>query len=93
MAVTKDLADNATLTVIARLAMVAATAALPAVGWLLVRSVTTVDAISAKVDEVHDRILETGSAVKLIQQTQAVQSQTLVDHEARMRALEQHKAN
>jgi hypothetical protein len=90
MAVTKDLADSTTLMVIARLAMIAATAALPAVGWLLIRSVSTVDDIGHKVDSVHDQVLETGGTVKVIQQTQTVQGQILTDHEARMRALERN---
>ncbi len=86
--VTKDLADSAALTVTARLAMATSAPILAMIGWLLVRSVQTVDAMSAKVDDVHERILETNGNLKLVQQSQAAQALILADHEARMRAME-----
>lgn len=88
MTSTKELADSAAFAVIARLAMIAATVALPVVGWLLIRSINTVDDIGHKVDAVHDSVLDTGATVKLVQQQQDTQAKILADHETRMRFLE-----
>ena len=87
------LANNVTLTVLSRIASIAAMAALPVVGavgvWMMQRGVGAVDAVSAKVDTVNERILEAGSNVKLIQQTLEIQQRMLADHELRVRQLEQ----
>lgn len=88
MTQTENLAGSAIFTVIARTAMILATAALPVVGWLLQRSVNTVDEISRKVDTVNEKTVETNSTVKLIQQTQTMQGALIADHEGRIRGLE-----
>ena len=85
---TRDLAENTFLMVVARLAMVGATVALPVVGWLLVRGINGVDEIGRKVDIIHDRVLETSSTMRLIQQQQANEATILSDHEGRIRLLE-----
>lgn len=82
------LANNVMLTLIARGAMILATASLPIAGWMLERSVATIDNMAAKIDTIRDQTIETGGAIKLIQQSQTVQGQILADHEARVRALE-----
>lgn len=82
------LASNNLLTVISRFAMITATAALPIVGWLLQRGISSVDDVSKKVDTVNERLIETGGNVKLIQQAQSMQGAIIVDHEARLRAQE-----
>jgi hypothetical protein len=83
-----DLANNTVLAVLARLAMLGATAALPVAGWLLLRGIDSIDRVSTKVDVIHDQITETASNVKLLQQSQTAQQQLLADHEARVRSLE-----
>jgi hypothetical protein len=83
-----DLVNNTVLTVLARLAMLGATAALPVAGWLLVRGVNTMDRVSDKADTIHEQLLGAASDVKLLQQTQQIQQQILADHEARVRTLE-----
>lgn len=88
MADIDKIANNSVFTLITRAAMIFVAFAVPAVGWMLQRSVNTVDQISAKVDTVKDQSTETNSTVKLIQQTQSVQSQIIADHESRVRILE-----
>lgn len=95
MTTTKELAENATLTMVARFAMIIATAMLPiaagGMGWLLVRAVGSLDEVSHKADTIRDQVLETSSNVKLIQQQQTVQGAILADHEARVRLLERQQ--
>ncbi len=82
------LANSSMLMVIARFSMIAATLALPIAGWMLQRGVNAVDEVARKVDTIRDQTIETNGNVKLIQQTQQVQSSILTDHEGRMRLLE-----
>lgn len=82
------LVNNAALTVMSRLAMILATAALPVAGWMVLRGINAVDDVAKKVDTIRDQTLETNGNVKLIQQTQTIQGATLADHESRMRTLE-----
>lgn len=89
---TQDLADNAALQLLARLSMLLVAPAFAVVGWLMVRSVETVDTISTKLDTLTERVIETNAALRLVQQSQSAQAQVLVDHEARMRALERSAA-
>ena len=91
MTTTKDLADSATFTVLARIAMLVATAALPAVGWMLARGISGVDEIGHKVDTIQERVQETNGNMKLLQVQEALQSSVLQDHETRMRYLERGK--
>lgn len=71
------LANNVTLAVLARIAMLAATACLPIVGWLLVRSIDTLD-------DVHSRVIS-------LQATSSATMVTVADHEARIRDLERRR--
>jgi hypothetical protein len=87
----KELTDNVYITIIARFAMIAATALLPVFGWLLLRAVGSIDDIGHKTDSIHDQVLETLGKVNLIQNTQSIQSDRLTDHEMRMRLLERGK--
>lgn len=95
----QSLANNPLLTLVARFAMILAAAALPIAGWMIQRGVNSVDLISEridknstelnrKVDAIKDQSTETGSNVKLIQQTQQVQGAVISDHETRVRLLE-----
>lgn len=84
----EELANNNVLTVLARFAMIGATVALPLVGWMAQRGITTVDEISHKVDAIKDQLIEAGGTMKLIQNTQQIQGATLSDHESRLRAQE-----
>lgn len=81
--------ESVWLRLISRFAVIAAVVALPLIGWMGSRAVSTVDDISVKVDNIKDRIIETNGNVKLIQQTQEAQKTILADHEARVRQLEQ----
>ncbi len=87
------LANNVVLILISRIAMIAATAALPIAGWMLERGISAVDRIGEQVNVVHDQLTETGGTIRLIQQTQQVQNGIIVDHEQRMRSLERINAN
>ncbi len=54
------LVDNVILTLVARLAIVAATTVgLPGAFWMMNRAVNSVDAISKKIDRVRDKAIET----------------------------------
>lgn len=85
---TKDLADNAAIQLLARASMMFAAPAFAIIGWLLVRSVQTVDMIQTRLEDVSQRVNETGSNVRMMQQAQGAQTLILGDHETRMRALE-----
>ena len=87
------LANNVVLILISRIAMIAATAALPIAGWMLERGISAVDRIGEQVNVVHYQLTETGGTIRLIQQTQQVQNGIIVDHEQRMRSLERINAN
>lgn len=77
----KQLVDSVSLTLIARLAMIAATVALPVAGWMLKRGIDTVDRV-----EVGVRTLEgTQSVLHLKVDNLLGQFQ---DHETRIRVLE-----
>lgn len=89
---TDYLANNAALTVISRFSMLAATAALPVLGWLLIRGVNSVDDLGHKIDVVHEQVIEANGNVKVVQQTQSMQGTMLLDHETRMRLLERPKS-
>ncbi len=80
--------NNVYLVLIARIAMIVAASSLPIAGWMLQRSVSAVDLLSAKIDTVRDLALETGANVKLIQQSQQLQTSVVQDHENRIRILE-----
>ena len=83
------LVDNVILTLIARFAIVfASTVGLPAAFWMMNRAVNSVDVISTKIDTLRDQQLETGGALKLMQQIQTADHHTLEDHEARLRGVE-----
>lgn len=85
----EKLANNVMLTLVARSAMIFATViGLPVAGWMMNRAVSSVDAISRKVDTIREQSLETNGALKLIQQSQQSQGQILADHETRVRVLE-----
>ena len=81
-------ANSVALTLISRFAMIAATLALPIVGWMVQRGVSTGDVVAEKIDRLRDQSIETNGTVKLIQQTQAVQGASLTDHESRIRIQE-----
>lgn len=81
-------ANSVSLTIISRLGMIFASLALPIVGWMIQRGVSTVDDVGRKVDTLSVQSVETNGTVKMIQQTQAIQTQIIADHEARMRLLE-----
>lgn len=85
------LVNSAILTIVARFAMIIAAGALPVTGWMLQRSINTVDDIVRKLDVVRDLALETSANVKLIQQAQSIQSSVVQDHENRLRLLEGRK--
>lgn len=85
------LVNSVILTIIARFAMIIAAAALPVVGWVAIRGISTVDEVARKIDTVRDLALETSLNVKLIQQTQTIQGASLADHETRMRLLERKR--
>ena len=68
-----------------------ATIALPILGWMAQRGVSTVDLIVSKVDGVKDQVTETSNNVKVIQLTQDTQKAILADHEARVRVLARAK--
>lgn len=87
----EKLVNSAILTVVARFAMITAAAALPVGGWMLQRSISTVDEIARKIDSVKDLSVETSLNVKLIQQMQQFQASAVSDHEARVRAIEARK--
>ena len=83
------LVNNAIITLLSRGAILLATGiGLPAAGFMINRGITAVDDISKKIDTVKDNAIEMNGTVKVIQQTQAVQSQILADHETRVRILE-----
>lgn len=83
------LANNVIITLVARGAMIfGATVGLPVVGWMLQHSINVIDAMTAKIDTIQVQTFETSGTIRLIQQTQVVQSQILADHEARVRVLE-----
>lgn len=82
-------ANSVGLTLIARGAMIFATVVgLPIAGWMMNRAVDAVDKMVAKVDTIKEQSLETNGTVKLIQQTQGMQTQIIADHESRVRTLE-----
>lgn len=81
-------ANNVVLLLVSRFAMILAASALPVGGWMLQRAVASVDRLSDKVDALRDQMTETGGTIRLVQQTQALQSGFINDHEARMRLLE-----
>lgn len=86
------LVDSVALTLIARGAIILATAVgLPGAFWMMNRAVNSVDTISAKIDTLRDQGTETAGAVKMIQQLQGAQSRTLDDHEARLRYAEKNR--
>jgi len=88
----EKIANNASITAVARLAMIAASVALPilvgAAGWVITRSVDAIDKVTITIDGIKDRTLETNGNVKLIQQSLSIQGALLADHETRMRILE-----
>jgi hypothetical protein len=84
----EKVANSVALVLVARVAMILAAAALPAAGWMLQRSVAAVDRVSDKVDGLRDDIKDNAAAIRLIQQTQQVQSSFIADHETRVRILE-----
>ena len=84
------LVNSVILTLLARGAMILITVlGLPMAGWMMQRSVSSFDDISKKVDTIRDQSFETGSTVKLIQQSQESQTRLIADHELRVRTLEQ----
>lgn len=83
-------ANSVTLTLVSRFAMIVATAALPVFGWMLQRGVSSVDAMSAKIDAIQQRVIETGLLLKFVQQNQESEDRLLADHESRVRALENY---
>lgn len=85
------LVNSAILTIIARLAMVTAAGAMPIAGWMLQRSINTVDEVSRKIDSVRDLATETSNNVKLIQQALQLQTSAVQDHETRLRLLERKR--
>lgn len=87
------LVNNAILTIVARLAMIVAAGSLPIAGWMVQRGVNTIDDVSKKIDTMRDQALETNGTVKLIQQTQGIQTQIIADHELRVRTLESISRN
>jgi hypothetical protein len=83
------LVDSVALTLIARVAIVLATGVgLPGAFWMSNRSMSSSDAISAKIDPLKDQAIETNGAMKLMQQLQSNQARILDDHGARLRAAE-----
>lgn len=87
----EKLVNSAILTIVARFAMIVAAGALPVGGWMLQRSIGTVDEIARKIDAVRDLAVETSLNVKLIQQAQLMQTSAVQDHETRLRLLEGSK--
>jgi hypothetical protein len=84
------LVDNVMLTLVARIAIIAATAiGLPVAGWMMNRAVSSVDSISEKIDKVREQAVETNGTIKLLQQLQTADHQMLSDHEFRLRGVEQ----
>ena len=81
-------ANSIALTLVSRLAMVLAAGALPIAGWMLQRSVNTVDTMSSKIDGIQVQTMDTNFSIKLIQQNQESQRGLLADHEQRVRILE-----
>jgi hypothetical protein len=84
----EKLVNNVALTLFARGAMVIGGIAGPIAVWMMSHAVDVVDKIGNKVDTIREQSVETNGNVKLIQQTQVMQTQVLADHEARMRFLE-----
>lgn len=82
------LANSVILILLSRFAMIFAAGSLPIAGWMLNRSIATVDHISLKVDQLRDQLIDTNSTMRLMQQTQQVQNSVINDHETRMRGLE-----
>jgi hypothetical protein len=90
---TSKIVDSVAVKLIARAAMIVATCALP-FGMLMVqRSLNSIDEIGRKIDVMRDQASEVNGTVKLIQQTQNVQTQIIADHETRVRALETFNRN
>jgi len=89
---TDRLARNTVLTVIARLAMIAATAMLPVAGFLLTRTVNSIDAMSLEVSKGATQIKLLEQAVKFgfdaNKADVASIRQQLTDHEGRLRVIE-----
>ena len=88
----RKLFDNAMLTLISRLAIIAASALFPVVGFLgafaINRAVTSFDDLGKKIDQTHEQEADTNSTLKLVQAEQAAQGAMLSDHELRVRHLE-----
>lgn len=84
----EKLVNSVALTLIARIAMVIAAGALPVAGWMLSRGISSIDEVSRKIDTMRDQAFETNGTVKLIQQTQTLQTKTIDDHEIRIRGAE-----
>ena len=85
----EKLVNNSVLTLVARGMMIFATVVgLPIAGWMINRAVASVDSIAGKVDSMKDQASDTNGTVKLIQQTQTIQTSIIADHETRMRLLE-----
>jgi hypothetical protein len=83
------LVSSVALTLIARGAIILSTAVgLPAAAFMLQRGVGSIDEVGRKVDSMKEQAMETGSNVRLIQQTQTLQTQIIADHETRVRTLE-----
>lgn len=85
----EKLVNSVVFTLVARGAMIIGTGiGLPIALWLSSRAVDSFDRINSKVDTIKDQSIETNGTVKLIQQTQSEQTRLIVDHETRMRVLE-----
>ena len=75
------LVNSVILTLIARTAIILATAALPVVGYMM-------QGISNKLDTLHDQSIQTNGVLELIRQSAMRRDQMIADHESRMRTLE-----
>jgi len=85
----EKLVNSVVLTLIARFAIVVATAVvLPGALWMIQRGVGSIDEISKKIDIMRDQAFETSGAIRALQQSSATQAQILSDHEQRVRVLE-----
>lgn len=89
----EKIANSVTLILISRIATILAVGALPVAGWMIQRGISQIDVISTKIDTIKDQAFETNSTVKVIQQTQSLQTQIISDHETRMRVLENLSRN
>lgn len=85
----KEVVENAYLTVVARVAIFVATfIALPVAGWLLTRAANTVDSILVVTEKMQLKLVDMDGASKLFaEQIKQIESEE-VDHENRIRKLE-----